>query len=96
MIYAERFGKEGEPYIAERGVFMSVEEYVPYRKKGWESTPDIDAKADEIIKIRNTPDAVLRYLAPMIRTGEVAREELDRRQQFKEQMTAQPESDTVN
>ncbi len=26
MHYAERLGGEGEPYIAERGIFLSVEE----------------------------------------------------------------------
>jgi hypothetical protein len=36
-------------------------------------------KADKIIKLRNTPERVLKYLAPMIRVGEEAREELHRR-----------------
>lgn len=80
MFYAERFGQDNEPYIAERGVFLSIDEYVPYREIGWESLPEIDAKTDEIIKLRNTPERVLKYLAPMIRTGEAAREELHRRQ----------------
>ncbi len=79
MIYAERYGSSGEPYIAERGVFLSMDEYIPCREKGWESLPETDAKADEIIKLRNTPERVLRYLAPMIRTGEAARDELHRR-----------------
>lgn len=79
MFYAERYGKEGEPYIAEKGVFMSMDEYLPYREKGWEATIEIDKKADELIKIRNTSERVLKYLAPMIRTGEQARDELHRR-----------------
>ena len=80
MIYAERYGKEGEPYIAEKAIFLSLDEYIPYREKGWEATVEVDKKADEIIKLRNTPESVLKYLAPMIRTGEAARDELHRRQ----------------
>lgn len=83
MIYAERYGDEGEPYIAERGVFVTIDEYIPYREKGWESLPEIDVKADKIIKLRNTPERVLKYLAPMIRVGEEAREELHRRLEAK-------------
>lgn len=79
MIYAERYGDEGEPYIAEHGVFVTIDEYLPYREKGWKSLPEIDVKADKIIKLRNTPERVLKYLSPMIRVGEEAREELHRR-----------------
>lgn len=81
MIYAERYGNEGEPYIAERGVFLSLDEYIPYREKGWEAAVEVDKKADEIIELRNTSVRVLKYLAPMIRTGEAARCELHRRQE---------------
>lgn len=49
--YAERYGDQdaGEPYIAERGVFYSVEEFVPYRRKGWSGLPEFDEAADAII-----------------------------------------------
>lgn len=78
MIYAEKY-HENAP--TEKGVFFSIDEYIPYREKGWEALPEIDAEADELIKIRSTPLRVLKYLAPMVRTGERARDELHRRQE---------------
>lgn len=50
MIYAERLGGPGEPYIAERGVFLSIEEFAPYRRKGWEGTPETNAAADAYLQ----------------------------------------------
>lgn len=50
MFYAERNGGEGEPYIAERGVFMSIAEFVPYREKGWSGQKKHNDAADEIIQ----------------------------------------------
>jgi hypothetical protein len=52
MWYAERLGDTDtdEDYIAERGVFMSVEEFVPYRLKGWSGTKELDDAADAIIR----------------------------------------------
>jgi hypothetical protein len=78
MHYAERLGREGEPYIAERGVFLSVEEFIPFRKKGWSGTKEFDEAADKIIKFENKSDEVLEYLAPM-HTMKDEREELCRR-----------------
>lgn len=78
MIYAERYD-DTTGYIAEKGVFLSMEDFLPYRQEGWSSTTEIDARADELIQLRNTPENVLKYLAPMIRTGEAARDELHRR-----------------
>ena len=53
MIYGERLGDrdKGEEYIAERGVFFSVEEFVPYRRLGWEGTTKTNTLADEIIRL---------------------------------------------
>lgn len=51
MFYAERLGGRGEPYIAERGVFLSIEEFAPYRKAGWSSTREIDALADAYLAV---------------------------------------------
>lgn len=55
LIYAERFGdrEAGEEYIAERGVFMSIEEFARYRRMGWEGTLENNALADAIIKQEN-------------------------------------------
>jgi hypothetical protein len=51
MIYAERLGNmdAGEEYIAERGIFLTVEEFVPYRRLGWSGTHATDKAADAII-----------------------------------------------
>jgi hypothetical protein len=48
MFYAERYGDQskGEPYIAERGVFYSIAEFVPYRALGWSGTAETDLLAD--------------------------------------------------
>ena len=46
MFYAERLGGEGEPYIAERGIFLTIKEFAPYRKAGWSGTRETDAAAD--------------------------------------------------
>ena len=46
MFYAERMGEEGEPYIAERGIFLSIAEFAPYRKAGWSGTRETNAAAD--------------------------------------------------
>lgn len=81
MYYAERLGNEGESYIAERGVFLSVEEFVPYRKKGWSGTIKLDKAADEIIKFENKSDFILGYIASMS-CGEEERKELCRRKKY--------------
>jgi len=46
--YAERLGntEKGEPYIAERGVFISIAEFAPFRALGWEGTHENNLKAD--------------------------------------------------
>lgn len=51
MFYGERIGDpdKGEPYIAERGVFYSIEEFAPYRAKGWEGTKETNAAADSYL-----------------------------------------------
>ena len=43
LFYAELIDADG---IADRGVFMSLEEFLPYRVKGWSGTAAIDAEAD--------------------------------------------------
>ena len=55
MIYGERLGKPdlNEPYIAERGVFFSIEEFVPYRQLGWSGTTKTNFLADEMIRLDN-------------------------------------------
>lgn len=55
MFYAERLGDhtKGEPYIAERGIFLSIEEFLPFREKGWRGTEDTNEMADRMI-IENT------------------------------------------
>lgn len=81
--YAERLGDtdKGEPYIAERGVFNSLEEFLPYREAGWEGTKQVNEAADAEIKLRKTPEFVLHYIAPMW-CGEKERGELLRRQRL--------------
>jgi hypothetical protein len=49
MFYAERFGVGDEPYIAERGVFTSLEEFAPYRLAGWTGAPETNRAVDEWI-----------------------------------------------
>lgn len=51
MFYAERLGKEGESYIAEQGIFTSLQEYMPYRKLGWSAQQEIDRMTDRLIEI---------------------------------------------
>lgn len=48
MFYAERLGgkDKGEEYIAERGLFLTIDEFIPYREKGWSSTEKIDRLTD--------------------------------------------------
>ena len=48
MFYAERIGGEK----AERGIFLSIEEFLPYRKRGWSGTPETDKLADDEIRLR--------------------------------------------
>ena len=42
MIYAELINER----IEDRGVFFTLEEFLPFRAKGWMSTPEINAAAD--------------------------------------------------
>lgn len=46
MIYAELYGQDGEPYIKDRGIFLSIQEFLPYRSRGWSSTREINRMAD--------------------------------------------------
>ena len=66
MFYAERLGDmdAGEEYIEERGVFMSLDEFVPYRRKGWSGTPATDAAADALIADIDTAAALLGAVEP--------------------------------
>lgn len=57
MFYAERLGGEGEPYITERGVFTSLEEFIPYRRQGWSGTQETDEAADALIAAVDGPTA---------------------------------------
>ena len=51
MFYAEILGdtEKGEPYILDRGVFLSIDEFIPYRIKGWSGTKINNDFADSII-----------------------------------------------
>lgn len=57
LFYAERLGDhaKGEPYIAERGVFMSIAEFAPYRAKGWEGTKETNEAADAFLCANTEP-----------------------------------------
>lgn len=46
MFYAELIK---DCKIVERGVFLSIAEFVPYREKGWSAAPDNDILADKMI-----------------------------------------------
>ena len=52
MIYAERMGDQaaGEDYIAERGVFLSLAEFLPYRAAGWEAVERFNKLADAALR----------------------------------------------
>ena len=52
MFYAERIGDpdKGEPWIAERGVFLSIAEFSTYRALGWEGTKDTNDAADAYLE----------------------------------------------
>lgn len=45
IIYAERIDDDAG-YIAERGVFLTLGEFLPYRAKGWISTQEVNDAAD--------------------------------------------------
>jgi hypothetical protein len=65
----------------EKGIFTSLSEFLPYRAAGWEcANEEINTLADaRITELKETPDAVIAYMAPMIRTGEDYRYEQVRR-----------------
>ena len=56
LFYAERMGGPGEPYIAERGVFMGLAEFIPYRLRGWEASREVNAAADLLIQSQRAAD----------------------------------------
>jgi hypothetical protein len=63
LIYGERLGNPdmGEPYIAERGVFTSYEEFAPYRAAGWSGTSRANSITDALLaRARNEMDEVAR------------------------------------
>lgn len=77
MIYAELVD---DYRIVDKGVFLSMAEFLDYRAKGWSSAPDIDAEADaRLRKLKETPESVLKYMAPMMVAGRESRDELARR-----------------
>ena len=84
--YAELIGEDekGCPCIVNKGVFSSVEEFVPYRRNGWSGTAEFNADADRIIRFEDVPDWQLEYFAPML-CGTEERKELVRRQNLKRQ-----------
>ena len=45
LIHAEKI-KDGK---IDHAVFMSLEEFIPYREEGWQATEEINKEADEII-----------------------------------------------
>ena len=76
MIYAELVTDK----IEDRGVFMSLSEFLPYRVKGWTSTPEINKAADKrLAELASKSDSVIKYLAPMHKFGEDYRFEQIRR-----------------
>lgn len=85
MIYAEKRLNESGVVdhlgaIVEKGIFMSMSEFLPYRLDGWSSTKDINKEADERLRLlAETPDSVVNYLAPMHKLGRDYRMEKDRR-----------------
>ena len=54
MFYAELIQ---DCQIAERGIFLSIEEFLPYRRKGWSGTEEIDALADAVAITDDRNDA---------------------------------------
>ena len=46
MFYAEKIE---DCKIAERGVFLSMDEFLPYRRAGWSGTEATDKAADAMI-----------------------------------------------
>lgn len=57
LFYAERLGDpdRDEPYIAESAVFTSIEEFLPYRLKGWTGSDKTNAAADAMLS-EHQPD----------------------------------------
>ena len=49
MFYAERVAEE-QCRIAERGIFISLDEFAPYRLKGWSGTKEMDRAMDELLR----------------------------------------------
>ena len=47
VFYAERIDGCG---IAERGIFISLDEFAPYRLKGWSGTKETDSAVDELLR----------------------------------------------
>jgi len=54
MFYAERVS---DGLIAEKGVFLSLAEFLPYRRKGWEGTDETNAAADAVCAQDDATDA---------------------------------------
>jgi len=76
MIYAEKIVVDE----IQKGVFMSLSEFLPYRAEGWIATDQYNALADKRLEeLAHTSEAVLKYMAPMIRLGEDYRFEIHRR-----------------
>ncbi len=76
MIYAELVTDK----IEDRGVFVSLSEFLPYRVKGWTSTAEINEAADNrLAELASKSDAVIKYLSPMQKFGEDYRFEQIRR-----------------
>ena len=50
MFYAERIE---DCKIAERGVFLSLAEFLPYRRAGWSGTEATDKAADAMLAAEN-------------------------------------------
>lgn len=46
MFYGERIE---DCQIVERGIFLSLEEFADYRRKGWSASKEINALAEDII-----------------------------------------------
>ncbi len=59
MFYAEKIDDvdAGESRIDQRGIFISLDEFVPYRLKGWSGAAEINAAADAIIEAQDAEDA---------------------------------------
>ena len=54
MFYAELISNGA---ILEKGIFLSISEFIPYRRKGWEGTEETNRIADQVAPYDDANDA---------------------------------------